>query len=243
MTTAAIANWPQFLTVQDYAAVRVPTERLFQGPAGQPRSHPRRTRGLPGHQSGLVVHDHDMPADGTTKTSTSTRLRPDREAAREMTIVFTDIESSTELTATNGDEGWLDLLICHDDIVEACAAEHGGTIVKSLGDGFMLTFDAPSTAAAFCLDLRRRLDDCADLADIRIRAGIHHGSVIPSRGDFYGTAVNTAARVAGQAIGGQTLVSETVARQLDAECTVPFAHVGLKGLPGTYRLSSLVPFG
>ena len=184
-----------------------------------------------------------MPAAATTTITNpaETTRRPVRQAACEMTIVFTDIESSTELTAAFGDEAWLDILIAHDDIVEACADEFDGNVIKSLGDGFMLTFAAPAAAAAFCIELRNRLDECDALEGIRVRAGIHHGSVIPRRGDVYGTAVNTAARVSGQAIGGQTLVSAEVARHLDASSTVPFAAVELKGLEGTHELFSLVP--
>ncbi len=163
-----------------------------------------------------------------------------RRATCVKTIVFTDIESSTELSAALGDDAWLDLLFGHEDVVEVCAAEFNGTVVKSLGDGFMLAFDTPSDAAAFCVTLRRRLDDHPQLGELLIRAGIHCGSVVPRGSDFFGTTVNTAARVAGQAIGGQTLVSADVAAALDITATVPFAQTELKGLPGTYQLSSLV---
>ncbi len=172
-----------------------------------------------------------------TITSTPTTTR---HAACVKTIVFTDIESSTELTAALGDDAWVDLLIAHDTLVEACAAEFDGTVVKSLGDGFMLAFPSPAAAADFCINLRRRLDDDLALGELRVRAGIHCGSVVPRRNDFFGTTVNTAARVSGQAIGGQTLVSEEVAKLLDVTMTVPFGEVELKGLAGTYQLSSLV---
>lgn len=174
-------------------------------------------------------------AAAITPTATTTR-----RATCVKTIVFTDIESSTELTATMGDDAWLDLLCAHDDLVEACAVEFDGIVVKSLGDGFMMAFPSPAAAAAFCLELRRRLDADVVLGELRVRAGIHCGSVVPRRNDFYGTTVNTAARVSGHAIGGQILVSAAVAEALDASMTVPFENVELKGLPGTHQLSSLV---
>ncbi len=174
-------------------------------------------------------------AAAIASTSTATR-----RATCVKTIVFTDIESSTELAAVLGDDVWLDLLFAHEAVVEECADEFDGTVVKSLGDGFMLAFPSPKAAAAFCITLRRNLDADPVLGELLVRAGIHCGSVVPRGNDFFGTTVNTAARVAGQAIGGQTLVSSAVAEALGMTMTVPFADKELKGLPGTYHLSSLI---
>ena len=74
---------------------------------------------------------------------------------------------------------------------------------------------------------------------IRVRVGIHVGTVVEREGDFFGTNVAMAARVAAQAGGGEILVSDDVRqalREVDDIVLVDFREAELKGLPGTHRL-------
>ncbi|RYE76011.1 MAG: adenylate/guanylate cyclase domain-containing protein, partial [Myxococcales bacterium] len=74
---------------------------------------------------------------------------------------------------------------------------------------------------------------------IKVRVGIHRGTAIEKGGDFFGRNVAMAARVAGQARGGQILVSDEVRqhlRDVDDIVLVDFMEVDLKGLPGPHRL-------
>jgi class 3 adenylate cyclase len=129
-----------------------------------------------------------------------------------VTVVFTDIEESTRLNASFGDRAWLEVLRAHNALIADATEQHGGTVVKGQGDGFMLAF--PSARRA--LDCARRIErDVAATFDdpgspIRVRIGVHVGEVVREWDDFFGHAVNYAARVAGAARGGEALVSSLV---------------------------------
>src|SRR5262249_28219650 len=127
------------------------------------------------------------------------------------TILFTDMEGSTEFASTRGDEMAMALVHTHERIVNDTAAEHGGEVVKSTGDGYLVVFPSPINGVAAALDIRGRFEthNAAHPDEaLRVRMGLNAGPVIEDRGDVYGLAVNAAARVAAKARTGQVLVSE-----------------------------------
>jgi class 3 adenylate cyclase len=127
-----------------------------------------------------------------------------------MTIVFTDIERSTELVDHLGDRRWFELLSAHNAIVREQLALTDGLEVKHQGDGFMLAFFGSRAALRFSIDLQRAfaLHARRRPADaLRIRIGIHAGFVIRDMDDFFGREVIVAARIVDLADGGQILVS------------------------------------
>lgn len=63
-----------------------------------------------------------------------------------VTLMFTDVESSTEMTSRIGDEGWREVVNKHHETVRAVASDHGGREIKSLGDGLMLAFGSSRRA-------------------------------------------------------------------------------------------------
>ena len=142
--------------------------------------------------------------------------RPDLSASSApdgtVTIAFTDIEESTRLNAILGDRRWMEVVHAHNQVIADVTTEHGGTVVKNQGDGFMLAFDSSRRAASCSLVLQRaigeRFNDPGSL--IRVRIGIHVGEVVHEADDFFGHAVNYAARVASAAAGGEILVSGLV---------------------------------
>jgi hypothetical protein len=103
------------------------------------------------------------------------------------TILFTDIEGSTQLTERLGDREWMSLLREHNDIVRAQAAMHSGFEVKSQGDGFMLAFASARDAVSCAIGIQRALADRDPAApEIRVRVGLHTGEPIREADDFYG---------------------------------------------------------
>ena len=72
-----------------------------------------------------------------------------------MTIVFSDIESSTTRAVELGDSAWMKVLATHNTIVRRMVARHHGTEVKAQGDGFMLTFRSARSAIACMVDVQR----------------------------------------------------------------------------------------
>jgi class 3 adenylate cyclase len=150
------------------------------------------------------------------------------------TVVFTDIVGSTERARAMGDAGWKKLLGRHDRLAEQLARRSRGTVVKHIGDGQLVLFDAPKDAIRFATTFRAESRDL----DVRIRAGIHAGEVDVERRDVTGIGVHIASRVMGEAAPSEILVSRTV-RDLVAGSDVAFVDRGqhtLKGLDGDWQL-------
>ena len=150
-------------------------------------------------------------------------------------VLFTDIVDSTPLAARLGDEEWAMRLDEHDRISRAAVEHFGGRTVKDTGDGALAVFGLPTQALSCARKLHRDLTQLG----FRIRAGIHVGEIELRGDDVAGIAVNTAARVMGQATGGDTLVTSVV-RDLSAGSgfafdDLPLTH--LKGIDGEWALS------
>lgn len=160
-----------------------------------------------------------------------------------VTIVFTDIESSTELAFSYGDERWFTVLRNHTEIVREQVGRHGGSEIKSQGDGFMLVFGSAHRALACMIDVQRAVtalaEDVPELA-VTIRVGAHTGeAIVGDDGDLFGHHVNLAARIADQASGGEILVSSLVKEIVESRGDLRFGEprtATLKGLTGTYQL-------
>lgn len=154
-----------------------------------------------------------------------------------VTIVFSDIESSTEMAARVGDIRWLDILRVHNELIRAEVTRHGGTEIKSQGDGFMLSFPSARRAVLCMMRVQQAITDHATSnpdTGVRIRIGLHTGEVIKTDdGDLFGRHVIMAARIAGLANGGQILVSSLVRQITLGGGDLPYGEpVGmqLKGL-------------
>jgi pimeloyl-ACP methyl ester carboxylesterase len=153
------------------------------------------------------------------------------------TVLFTDLVGSTDRAVAVGDARWRALREMHDDVTRAEVARHHGRAVKSTGDGFLATFaEAPDAvrAASAVIEQVRRLG-------LELRAGAHSGPIdVLDDGDVAGTAVNTAARVAGLASAGEILVTDAVRGRLAASVPLrPWGVAELKGLPGSYTLHAV----
>jgi class 3 adenylate cyclase len=166
--------------------------------------------------------------------------RPDlaRLAARDgtVTIAFSDIENSTALNDEIGDRAWVRLLARHERVVRDAVEAQGGHVVKSQGDGFMLAFGSGQQAVDCGVRLQRELS-AGTRPPIRVRIGIHRGEAVHRDGDLFGRNVAFAARVAGEANGGEILISETVREVLDESVPLDDGRdAELKGLSGLHRL-------
>ena len=162
-----------------------------------------------------------------------------------VTIMFSDIEGSTGLNSELGDAAWVKLLGAHDQLVRTWVDKHRGLIVKNQGDGYMVVFSTSELAVHASLDIQRALGAKRQRSrrlrrtPIRVRIGLHTGTAIERDGDWFGSNVAMAARVATMADGGEILVTEEIARTLDGAPGLRFTEqdaVELKGLPGTHRL-------
>ena len=159
-----------------------------------------------------------------------------------ITIVFSDIESSTERATAMGDAAWMKVLAGHNEIVQRHVAAWEGTVVKNQGDGFMLTFGGARRALRAMIDVQQELTS-SEVADaVRIRVGVHTGEVIAEDGDIFGKHVMIAARVGGVATGGEILVSSLVREIASARGDLKFQEprtVLLKGIDGEHLVYPL----
>jgi pimeloyl-ACP methyl ester carboxylesterase len=159
---------------------------------------------------------------------------PERSLA---TILFTDLVGSTAKAAELGDRRWRHLLERHDAAVRRQLTLHRGREVKTVGDGFLATFDGPARAIRCATALRGELDPLG----LEVRSGIHTGEVELIGDDVGGIAVNIGARIGAEAGAGEVLVSSTV-RELVVGSGLEFADRGvrsLKGVPGEWRLFAI----
>ncbi len=158
----------------------------------------------------------------------------------DVVIAFSDIEDSTAHNEALGDQGWVKVLERHNRLIQKFVDDHGGQVVKNQGDGFMMAFADPGQAVLCGVDVQRALLENAERWEgVRVRIGIHVGPSVRRGDDLFGRNVAMAARVAGQAAGGEILVSESVRDAVDGRPDIelcPPRKVELKGLQGTYNL-------
>jgi predicted ATPase/class 3 adenylate cyclase len=128
------------------------------------------------------------------------------------TFLFTDIEDSTRLWEREP-ERMRPALACHDAIARAAVEGHRGVVVKMTGDGVHAAFEDPLDAIGATVQLQLAVADPETTSGIalQVRCGLHAGVVERRDDDFFGSAVNRAARIMGAAHGGQVLLSQAVA--------------------------------
>ncbi len=177
-------------------------------------------------------------------------------AGAPVTILFTDMESSTALTQRLGDAKAQELVRAHNTIVREGLEAHGGTEIKHTGDGIMASFPATSGALECAIAIQRGVAALrqaqADQAEpfglnlrtkpleaaLNVRIGLNAGEPVAEEDDLFGTAVQFAARICDHAEPGQILVSDVV-RQLVAGKGFLFSdrgEVALRGFEDPVRL-------
>jgi class 3 adenylate cyclase len=125
--------------------------------------------------------------------------------AKQLTVVFTDLEGFTAYTDVHGDAAALALIDEHHERAAPIVRRWKGRIVKHLGDGLLCTFPQPASGLRAALDLLASAPD-----PLRLRAGVHMGEVVQTKNDVVGHMVNVAARVCEAAKGGQVLATAEV---------------------------------
>jgi len=126
-----------------------------------------------------------------------------------VSVMFTDVEGSTNLLSTRGFTESHEIMKAYETIVGETINEHAGRRIKGLGDGVMVSFGSTRHAVECALDIQRAITDYSKAnphRKLRIRIGINTGEVVEEAGDIFGAAVNMAARVAGKAKGGPVCV-------------------------------------
>ena len=150
------------------------------------------------------------------------------------------MEGSTALTQRLGDAAARDVLRDYERLTRDALQAHGGSEVKTMGDGFMATFGSATRAVECAIAMQRAFAGEAGTSPIqsgpgdgkvRIRIGLNAGEPIAEVEDLFGTAVIMASRIAAEASGGQILASNVV-KLLAAGKTFRFSPRGEASLRG-----------
>ena len=201
-----------------------------------------------------IVHNHfsapvsNLDAFGADLTNTLSDLvdsvvaEPQVAAAvtGTATLVFTDLVDSTPLSIQLGEKKWSETITSHFDAVQSMVESEGGIVVKTLGDGGMYAFDSGAAALRAAAGIQRIVAAMSD-PELQVRIGVHTGDVVQTEGDFLGSTVAKAARVAAAAQGGEIMVSSSTAGMVTSnefDFELP-KSVELKGLDGMHQLQPL----
>ena len=188
---------------------------------------------LPGEDHLFFVGDTDALLDEIEEFLTGHHQAPEGDVVT-ATVLFTDIVSSTEQSARMGHRKWTKLTDDHDAMVRAALQRYRGHEVKTIGDGFLATFDATTRAVRAGTEIVA----AAKSMGLEVRAGVHIGEVEVRPDDVVGLAVSIAKRICDLAGPGQVFVSEAVKGLLVGSgitLTEEGTHV-LKGVPDEWRL-------
>jgi pimeloyl-ACP methyl ester carboxylesterase len=193
-----------------------------------------RLRELPGSEVLTFGDADDRLLDEVEEFLTGARKSSDTERVL-ATVMFSDIVDSTRRASELGDRRWRQLMEALASAVGGELSRFRGRAIKTLGDGFLATFDGPARAIAAAVAVRdlARLD-----FDLDVRTALHTGEIEVMGQDVGGIAVHIGARILGCAQPGEVVVSGTV-KDLVVGSGVVFEDRGereLRGVPGQWRL-------
>ncbi|HEX2399079.1 MAG TPA: adenylate/guanylate cyclase domain-containing protein [Mycobacterium sp.] len=139
-------------------------------------------------------------------------LRPGDDAGiSQVALLFTDLRGSTALYERVGDATAYNMVRKHFALLAALVRDHDGAVVKTIGDAVMASFSDPAQAVRAALAMQAEIGS----TDLVLKVGVHAGpSVVVTlndRLDYFGSTVNMAARLQGQSIGGDIVLSHAVA--------------------------------
>jgi class 3 adenylate cyclase len=192
---------------------------------------------LPGDEALSFGSDADALLEEVEEFLTGNRKAPAPERIL-ATVMFSDIVDSTRRAAELGDRRWRDLLESVESSVARALDRYRGRAVKTMGDGFLATFDGPARGIRCATAIR---DAARSQFGLEVRSGLHTGEIEVIGNDVGGIAVHIGARVGAIAGPGEVLVSGTV-KDLVVGSGIAFEDRGereLKGVPGEWRLWSV----
>jgi len=221
--------WPGVIVEENNLQVQISTLRKLLG------AQAIATVAGRGYRFALQVNGGDAVPASVVAVPATTEDWIGSDPSRAVTYLFTDVEGSTRLWEQQP-HAMQGAMAQHDALCRELVARHGGRIVKLTGDGTHAAFHSPGAAVETAVALQLALAQMPPEAPrLAVRIGLHRGLDEHRDGDFYGPAVNRAARVMSAAHGGQVLVSQAVVEAIGGQLP---AGVGLRDL-GAVRLRDL----
>jgi serine/threonine protein kinase/AAA+ ATPase superfamily predicted ATPase len=155
---------------------------------------------------------------------------------KQIAIMFSDIVGSTSYFERRGDLEGRAMLQRYNQLMFPIIKNHGGDIIKTLGDGILASFSEPDVACKAAIDMQRALrkDNSTKASEnqIRIRIGLHFGKAVIDQGDVYGDVVNATSRVESRAQPGEILISNNLYEKVRSNSDFIFEFVGKEALRG-----------
>ncbi len=189
----------------------------------------------------VITRTHRKPSRMPATTAAASDPPADEATSRVLAIMFIDMHGYTARTGQSSRDGLIALIRQVRELVRPTAAQHGGRIVKTMGDGLLVTFDSPTNAVIAGREIQslvraRAKVNASDAIELRI--GVSIGEVALENDDVYGEPVNLASRIQQLAHPGEVYFSEAV-RHAMTRSEVPHEAVGefeIKGFDGAVKL-------
>jgi adenylate cyclase len=159
-----------------------------------------------------------------------------------LTLMLSDIADASAAAQQLGPERWERLIADHHLLVEQLVSRHDGQVVRFENDGFLASFNSAHSGLHTAVELQRTFTGSSGDAGgsgIQVRAGLHSGFVIANPEQMMGRNVVLASRIAGQAQGGEILVSSNVKQYTETDPSFQFELHGeyhFKGLHGEHTV-------
>lgn len=160
--------------------------------------------------------------------------------------MITDIKGFTERTSQTSRNGVRKLLDEHESLLLPMVAKFRGTLVKNMGDAFMVSFESPTNAVLCAVMMQDKLrgfnEGRPDAEKIQVRIALNAGEVEIREGDVFGEAVNVAARIEGITEADEIYFTESVYLAMN-KAEVPTSEIGLrrfKGIPEAIKLYRVI---
>lgn len=157
-----------------------------------------------------------------------------------MTLMLSDIADAAAAAEQLGPDRWAQLIRDHHALVGQLVSHHDGQVVKRENDGFFASFNSAHAALHAAVELQRTFTGSSALGDpLAVRVGVHSGFVMGNPEQMMGRNVVLAARIAGQATGGEILVSSNVKQYTESDPSFAFEDRGehhFKGMLGEHAI-------
>lgn len=168
--------------------------------------------------------------------------------AKNLSIVFIDVVESSKLYAEKGDSLAQKMISKAMSEIREITQQFSGQLIKEMGDGALVIFENPNSAAKASLLIQKNIknlheDEGEEWESLRVKIGLHYGSVLYKGEDVFGNEVNKAARIQDQAKAQQVLVSQEFLEHLSEELIDSSRFIietPLKGLDGDHKIHELM---
>ncbi|RAU21454.1 adenylate/guanylate cyclase domain-containing protein [Paramagnetospirillum kuznetsovii] len=177
----------------------------------------------------------EMTPQITLQTSLKDWNKPTSEKKSSiMTVMFTDMVGSTDLTQARGDVAAQEIVRKHNAIVRTALTQFAGHEVKHTGDGIMASFASAANAVDATIQIQRQVathNEKQPNLPLHLRIGLNSGEPIQEEDDLFGSTVQLAARVCAATLSDQTLCTQVV-KDLAGSKPIPWGNAGMHSLKG-----------